>query len=168
MEWREAELTRAHDRLSFDCGEPELNEYLRRYARQNNETGGAKTFVAVPPDEPTHILGYYSVTPTSLENERVPRSLTSRLGRYPFPGFRLARLAVDRPAQGQGLGYELLLAAGERAIAAASIAGGVALVIDAENERAAAWYEAHGASRLPDDSRTLILPFAVLRAALDT
>lgn len=55
-EWREEPITRHHDRASFDCGSPELNTYLARYARQNHESGGAKTFVAVPPSTPTRIL----------------------------------------------------------------------------------------------------------------
>jgi hypothetical protein len=60
----------------------------------------------------------------------------------------------------------LLLSAGERAIAVAEVAGGVALAIDAKDERAARWYEGAGALRLLDDPRKLILPFATLAAAL--
>jgi len=61
--WREEALTRHHDRAGFDCGVPALNEYLRRYARQNHDSGGAKTFVAVAPEAPTIILGYYTISP---------------------------------------------------------------------------------------------------------
>jgi hypothetical protein len=56
--WREEALLRAHNRKGFDCGNDVLNDYLVRYARQNHESGGAKTFVAVPPDDPVRILGY--------------------------------------------------------------------------------------------------------------
>ena len=101
--WREEAITRRHNRKSFDCGSLELNEYLERYARQNHESGGAKTFVAVLPSEPTRVLGYYSISPGSIEFARVPAELTKKLGRYEVPVFRLGRLAVDRSVQGQGL-----------------------------------------------------------------
>ena len=64
--WREEALARSHDRKAFDCGDPALNDYLVRYARQNHESGSAKTFVAVSPEYPKRILGYYSVCPASL------------------------------------------------------------------------------------------------------
>jgi len=156
--WREEAITRRHNRKSFDCGSLELNEYLERYARQNHESGGAKTFVAVLPSEPTRVLGYYSISPGSIEFARVPAELTKKLGRYEVPVFRLGRLAVDRSVQGQGLGGELLLAAGIRALSVAAEVGGVALAIDAKDARAASWYARFGALRLLDDRLKLILP----------
>ena len=83
-----------------------------------------------------------------------------------MPGFRLARLAVDRKAQGHGLGGQLLLAAGRRCLLAAAEVGGVALVIDAKNERAANWYAGYGAVPLLDAPLTLLLPLATIQAAL--
>ena len=132
MDWREEPIGRQHDRKSFDCGSPELNQYLDRYARQNHESGGAnhKTFVAVSPAEPAHVLGFYSISPGAIEFARVPAKLTKKLGRYDVPLFRLGRLAIDRSAQGQGLGSDLLLAAGERALAVSVQVGGIALAID--------------------------------------
>jgi hypothetical protein len=58
LQWREEAIARHHDRSGFDCGSPELNAYLIRYARQNHESGGAKTFVAVFPNAPERVLGY--------------------------------------------------------------------------------------------------------------
>ena len=131
--WREDAIAKHHDRKAFDCGEPMLNEYLRRYARQNHTSGGAKTFVAVPLDEPVRVLGYYSLSPAEVSIDRVPERVRQGHGRYPLPGFRLARLAVARDHQDQGLGGQLLLSAGERCLAAASEVGGVVLLIDAMN-----------------------------------
>jgi len=164
--WREEAIGRRHDRKSFDCGSSELNEYLRRYARQNHESGGAKTFVAVPSDGPTQILGYYTISPGSIEFAAVPATVTRRLGRYEVPVFRLGRLAVDRSVQGSGLGGELLLAAGRRALSVAIEVGGVALAIDAKDERAAVWYERFGALRLLDDPLRLVLPLKTIADAL--
>jgi GNAT superfamily N-acetyltransferase len=165
-EWREESIGRHHDRKSFDCGSAVLNEYLIRYARQNHESGGAKTFVAVAPDAPTRVLGFYSISPGAVAFAHVPASLTKKLGRYDVPVFRLGRLAIDRSVQGRGFGGDLLLAAGERALAVAAEVGGVALAIDAKDERAANWYERFGALALLDDPLKLILPLAVIAEAI--
>jgi GNAT superfamily N-acetyltransferase len=164
--WREEALTRNHDRASFDCGVPALNEYLQRYARQNHESGGAKTFVAVSPETPAIVLGYYTISPGAIAFAKTPATITKRLGRYELPVFRLGRLAVSRAVQGRGLGGDLLLAAGERALAVAQEVGGVALAIDAKDERAAAWYERFGALRLLADPLKLVLPLDTIRATL--
>jgi GNAT superfamily N-acetyltransferase len=166
LEWREEALTRHHNRATFDCGVPALNEYLQRYARQNHDSGGAKTFVAVSPAAPTIVLGYYTISPGSIAFAKAPAAITRTLGRYEVPVFRLGRLAVSRGAQGRGLGGDLLLAAGERALAVAQQVGGVALAIDAKDERAAAWYERFGALRLLDDPLKLVLPLDTIRVTL--
>jgi GNAT superfamily N-acetyltransferase len=168
VDWREEPIGRQHDRTHFDCGATDLNEYLSRYARQNHESGGAKTFVAVSPAEPAHVLGFYSISPGSIEFARVPANLTRKLGRYDVPVFRLGRLAVDRSMQGQGLGGDLLLASGERALAVASQVGGVALAIDAKDDKAARWYERFGALPLLDDPLKLILPLGIVADAIRT
>jgi GNAT superfamily N-acetyltransferase len=124
--------------------------------------GGAKTFVAVSAAEPARIVGFYSISPGAIEFSLVPPKLTKKLGRYEVPVFRLGRLAVDMSVQGQGLGGDLLLAAGERALAVASDVGGVALAIDAKDEKAARWYERFGALPLLDDPLKLILPLAMI------
>ena len=166
LTWREEAIGRHHDRKSFDCGLSELNDYLSRYARQNHESGGAKTFVAVPPGEPARVLGYYSISPGAIEFARVPPDLTRKLGRYDVPVFRLGRLAVDLSVQGRGLGSDLLLAAGERALAVATEVGGTALAIDAKDENAAHWYGRFGALPLLDDPLKRILPLVVIADAI--
>jgi GNAT superfamily N-acetyltransferase len=166
FEWHEEPIARRHDRRAFDCGSAELNDYLDRYARQNHESGGAKTFVAVSAAEPARIMGYYTISPGGLEFGRVPAELTKKLGRYEVPVFRLGRLAVSQSLQRQGLGGDLLLAAGKRALAVAAEAGGVALAIDAKDAKAARWYERFGAMRLLDDRLKLVLPLSVINNAI--
>lgn len=168
MDWREEPIGRHHDRKHFDCGAEPLNTYLARHARQNHASGGAKTFVAVSPAEPSRILGYYSISPGAIEFARVPTSVTRKLGRYEVPVFRLARLAVDRAMQGQGLGGDLVLAAAVRALAVAAEVGGVALAIDAKDDKTMRWYERFGAVRLLDDPLKLVLPLSVIADAITT
>jgi len=166
LDWREEPIGRHHERKNFDCGSAELNEYLARYARQNHESGGAKSFVAVPPAEPARVLGYYSISPGAIEFARVPATLTRKLGRYEVPVFRLGRLAVSVSLHRHGLGSELFLAAGVRALSVAAQVGGVALAIDAKDERAAKWYERFGALRLLDDPFALVLPLDTIAASV--
>jgi GNAT superfamily N-acetyltransferase len=164
--WEEASLTRHHDRAIFDCGDKDLNAYLQRYARQNHESGGAKCFVAVPTDAPTRILGFYTLSPASIDYARTPALARKGLARYDVPVFRLGRLAVDRTVQGRGLGGVLLLRAGERCVRVANEVGGVALLIDAKNAQAAKWYSGHGALALLDAPLSLVLPLAAIVDAL--
>ncbi len=163
--WHEEPIGKAHDRHAFDCGEAALNEFLQRHARKSHELGGAKTFLAIDDDKKT-ILGFYSLSPASIEYARTPDIVRRGLARYDVPAFRLARLAVDRKIQGQGLGGQLLLAAGRRCLLAAAEVGGVALLIDATNDRVARWYAVHGAVPLADAPLTLLLPLSTIAAAL--
>ncbi|HXG90034.1 MAG TPA: hypothetical protein VNJ02_17030 [Vicinamibacterales bacterium] len=79
--WVERALARHHDRAGFDCGTAALNEYLQRYARQNHESGGAKTVVAVAATTPDTILGYYTIRPGAIAFAKAPPTVTKRLGR---------------------------------------------------------------------------------------
>jgi hypothetical protein len=99
--WREDAISRGHDWRNFDFGTTELNDYLRRYARQNDESGGTKTFVAEPPTEPVRILGYYRISPDASEFANAPSTVTSMLGRYEVTVFRLGWLAVAPSDQGR-------------------------------------------------------------------
>ncbi len=165
--WHEEPIAKRHDRASFDCGDPALNDFLRRHARQSHEKGAAKTFVSISKAEPTTILGFYSLCPGGLEYARAPELVRKGLARHDVPVFRLVRLAVSRSVQGQGLGGELIFAAGRRCLRAATEIGGVAMLIDAKDDRAAKWYSSYGAVPLEDAPLTLILALATLEGALE-
>jgi GNAT superfamily N-acetyltransferase len=167
-DWREEPIAKKHDRVSFDCGEPALNDFLRRHARQSHDKGAAKTFLAVSKSDGETILGFYSLCPASLEHSRAPEVLRKGLARHDVPVFRLARLAVNRSVQGHGLGGQLLLTAGRRCLLAATEVGGVALLIDAKDERAAKWYASFCAVPLADAPLSLVLPLATVQAALES
>jgi len=164
--WHEEPISKKHDRDAFDCGEEALNEFLRRYARKSHDLGGAKTFLAIDDGDNKAILGFYSLSPASVEYARTPDIVKRGLARHDVPGFRLARLAVDRKLQGQGIGGQLLLAAGRRCLRAAAEIGGVVLIIDAKNEKVARWYASYGAAPLLDAPLSLLLPLATMEAAL--
>ena len=165
--WHEESIDKKHDREAFDCGEEALNHFLRRHARKSHEVGGAKTFLAIDDGGGKTVLGFYSLCPASVHYTRTPEIVRRGLARHDVPGFRLARLAVDRRFQGQGIGGQLLLAAGRRCLLASSEVGGVVLVIDAKNERAAAWYAVYGAVPLLDTPLCLLLPLATIEAAFN-
>ena len=167
MAWREEAISSQHDRAGFDCGSDDLNEYLRRYARQNHDRSHTKTYVAVPITEPSRILGYYSITPASVDFDTVSENLTRRFPRYPLPVFLLARLAVHRNLQRQGIGSELFLAAGLRCLRAADEVGGLALFIEAKDEPAASWYRRLGAITPLDSEFRLIMPLATIARAVE-
>ena len=112
------------------------------------------------------MLGYYTLSPASIAYDRTPKVIQRGLARYEVPVFRLGRLAVDLSVQGQGLGGQLLLAAGRRAILVASQAGGVALLIDAKNEKVARWYADYGAIPLSDQPLSMLLPLKTIHQAL--
>ena len=164
--WHEEPIGKRHDRDAFDCGEAPLNEFLQRHARKSHDLGGAKTFVAIGDADNKTILGFYSLSPASVEYARTPGIVKPGLARYDVPCFRLDRLGVDRKLQGQGLGGQLLLAAGRRCLLAAAEVGGVALLIDAKNKSAAGWYTRYGVVPLEDAPLTLMLPLATIKLVL--
>jgi GNAT superfamily N-acetyltransferase len=164
--WREEPISKKHDRKSFDCGDAPMNDFLQRYARQSNESGAAKTFLAIDGADGKTILGFYSVAPGSMAYAETPEVVRRGLARHDVPGFRLVRIATDLRWQGCGLGGLLLAAAARRCLRAAVEVGGVVLIIDAKNDRAAGWYKNYGAVPLSNKPLTLVMPLATFAASL--
>lgn len=164
--WHEEAISKKHDRKMFNCGDAALNDFLQHYARQSHDRGGSKTFLAIDDTDDKTILGFYSVTPGALSYAETPETMRRGLAQHDVPGFRLVRIAIDVRVQGQGLGGQLLVAAARRCLRAAAEAGGVLLIIDAKNERAAKWYMSYGAVRLNDRPLTLVMPLAAFAAEL--
>ena len=164
--WHEEPISKNHDRQGFDCGQHELNAFLRDHARQSHERSAAKTFLAIDDGDGKTVHGYYSLSPASIEYARTPEIVRRGLGRYDIGAFRLGRLAVSNALHGQGLGGQLLLAAGRRCLRVAQEVGGTVLLIDAKNAQVAAWYASYGALALLDAPLTLLLPLDLVAAAL--
>jgi len=156
--WREEAITKSHDRQSFDCGNPAMNEFLRRHARQSHVQNAAKTFCAIETSASHRVLGFYTVAPSAVARETVPEAMAKGLPRYDVAGFKLALIATDLTVAGQGLGGQLLAAAARRCLRVAAEAGGVLLIIDAKDDRAARWYAGYGAEPLHGQPLTLVMP----------
>lgn len=149
-------LAGSHDRQGFDCGRQELNDWLWQVARQHQDKGLSKAFVAVREDEPARICAYYALTLAELESRHLPDVWRKKLPRR-IPGVRLGRLAVDRQYQGKGLGELLLVDALTRARRIYAEAGGVGLFVDALDEQAAGYYRRFGFQSAPDNPLLLFL-----------
>lgn len=151
-----------HDRQGFDCGTPVLNQFLQRQARQNADRNVGVTHVAVAGAGEPKILAYYTLLTRVVSAEVVP---DRKLPRGDIGVALLGRLAVDRAAQGQGLGKLCLLRAMTQVENAAREIGLHALVLDALDEQARAWYLqlGFGFQTLLDDPNHPYLPVATIR-----
>jgi len=165
------ELGSHHRRREFSCGEQSLDEYIRRYARQDAKRNVSKVFVASPPDDPGKILGYYTISAGSVQTPQLPMGVQKRLPKYPVPVALLGRLAISREHQGGGLGKILLADALKRIVQASEILGVYAIVVDvvavdALHDRARAYYEQFGFISFPDQPLRLFLPLETISRSL--
>ena len=163
--WREEAIDKKHNRKGFDCGQADINTFLAQHARKAHENGASKTYVAVDKADGATVLGFYTLSPAQVDFDRVPE-VARPGGRYAVGGFQLGRLGVDKKFQGHGLGGQLLIAAAERCIRASAEMGGTALMIDAKDEKGAAWYKLYGAVSLNDMPLSLLLPYSLFKKAL--
>lgn len=134
-------LSAAHDCEGFDCGHPVLNEWLRRYALQNQRANAARTFVVC---RESRVIGYYSLAVGAVDYAAASERIRKGLARHPVPVMILARLAVDVAHQGKKIGQSLLKDAVMRTLQAAEFAGIRAILVQAKDERARSFYEQFG------------------------
>lgn len=152
--WIES-LQNHHERSDFDCGNAWLNDYLRRYARQNTANGSSRTFVAVLPTQ-TRVCGYFTLSAGAVALADFPE--TERKGRPRLvPTVHLGRLAVAREFQGQGLGYSLMRTAMETTVQVEELVGVAALELWAIDDAARSYYLRYGFVSLLDDQLHLYL-----------
>lgn len=147
-----------HDRQGFDCGEPALNEYLQRFAEQHRRKGISAAYVLVESSVPSLILGYYTLSAAEVDVQNLAEADRKRLPRYPIPCFRMGRLACRTDRRGQGLGKLLLGCAVDRCLKAREQVAAYALIVDAKDEVAKAFYQHFGFTALRDSGLTLHLP----------
>lgn len=153
----------AHHRLdAFTCGEPSLDDWLKRRAWTNQGTGATRTFVVS--DAQDRVLGFYGLSAGAVAHQ-VATGAVKRNMPDPIPVLILARLAVDRHAQGIKLGAALLQDAVKRAVAVSQEAGVRALLVHAMHERARQFYEHYGFRASPVHPMTLMLPLNVRSVA---
>ena len=158
-------LASRHQRDSFSCGSDILDRYLRRQAGQDSRKHVAATFVLVENNE-SKVLGYYTLSATSLRLTDLPEQTAQRLPRYPFvPAILLGRLAVDRNSHGKKYGQLLLIDALKRCLNTREI-GWAAVMVDAKDEQSASFYAHHHFICLSPGAFRLFLPRSTIASFL--
>jgi ribosomal protein S18 acetylase RimI-like enzyme len=145
----------SHERDGFICGVEVLDQYLASQASQDVRRRVSGCYVAVEVSS-GKVAGFYTLAAGSVPLSDLPPEYAKRLPRYPaVPVARIGRLAIDKAFQGQKLGGALLADAAVRA--ARSEVAVFALIVDAKDDAAAAFYRHHGFERIGDNDRQLIV-----------
>lgn len=155
-----------HSRASFSSGQPDLDEWFRRRASQDEKRNVARTFVAL--DDALDVVGFYSLSTFTLALEDLPDEIARKLPRYDaIPAALIGRLARDERVRGQGIGELLLADAVRRILGAGRSVAVFAIVVDAKDDRAVAFYRAFGFNPFPSRPNRLFLLTSTVVAALD-
>ena len=158
-------LSKTHNRTAFDCSDNELNNYLKKIARQHITKGISKTFVLVDIDNPTKIIAYMTLIVCEIYADEIPHNWKNK---YPekIPAAKLARLAVSANQQRKGYGELLIIDAMQKTLNVSSSIGIAGLFVDAKHERAKAYYEQFCFISLPEQLDNLFLPLQTLTKSL--
>jgi len=150
----------------FECGEPALDEWLKRHARAAQASDSARVYVATLEDGET-VIGYYALAAAQIApDEATARALKGQPRARPVPAILLARLAVDRSHQGGGVGRSLLQDVLLRCVEAADAIGARVLLVHAKHQEAKAWYMQVGFEESPTDPLHLLMLLKDVRAFL--
>jgi GNAT superfamily N-acetyltransferase len=145
-----------HDLSDFECGEPALDNWLRRRALSNEESGASRTYVVCAGQK---VVGYYALAVGAIAHAGAPGRVRRNMP-DPVPVMVIGRLAVHKDCQGKTIGPSLLRDAILRTLQAADIAGIRAIVVHAISERARQFYEDCGFRGSPMDPMTLFITVA--------
>lgn len=150
-----------HRREEFSCESSELTGFFRTRARQEARSRTSACFVLVPVADPGLIAGFYTLSASSIELEKLPVELTRKLPRYPrLPATLLGRLARTSAFKGQGIGDLLMVDALKRSYASSSVIGSIAVVVDPKDGPAKEFYQAFGFQ--PLDEQKMFLPMKAI------
>src|SRR6476646_2870257 len=151
-------LSRHIDRSQFSCGQPSLDAYIKQRAAQDQRRNVATVFAMVDPDDDQRIAGYYTLSACAIRLNDIPDDLRIHLPRYAeIPAVLLGRLAVDRGYQGKDVGKGLIMDALERIHRERQHVAIWAVIVDAIDEDARAFYERFDFERFPDNPHRLFL-----------
>ena len=160
-------LGKHHDRAAFSCGQPDLDDWFRRRASQDEKRNVARVFVAV--DDELGVIGFYSLSSFTLSIPDLPADIARKLPRYDaIPAALIGRLARDERARGRSVGEILLADAIRRILGAARSLAVFAIVVEAKDARASDFYKAFGFRPFPLRPQRLFLLAATAVAALGT
>ena len=148
-------LTKAHQTELFDSGEAVLDEWLRKRALTNQQSGASRTYVICQADF-CRVVGYFALGMGQILSTEATGAMRRNMPKT-IPAVMLGRLAIDQPWQGQGLGRALLAEAVARATRASHDVSAGLVVVHAISPRAEAFYLHHGFTRLPVDTPTFAL-----------
>ncbi|MCV3210640.1 GNAT family N-acetyltransferase [Mesorhizobium sp. YC-39] len=158
-------LDGSHDRKAFNCGVLALDRYIREQASQDVKRRVGNCFVAVDRNAGA-IAGYYTLAASSIPVASLPEDQAKRLPHYPIlPAILIGRLAVDTRYQGQRIGSALIVDALRRSISAAPAS--FALIVDAKDDQAVAFYRKHGFTPFQSRPLSLFLPIATALKLFD-
>lgn len=134
-------LDSSFDRNQFNCGTEVLNKFLKNHARQNQDKGISRSFVAIEAgDSKKRVLGFYSQSMAQVELSSFQEDIQRKLPKHPVPAARIGRLATDISMRGQGLGKLLVVDALQRVKTVSSHIGVYAVIVDAKNQIAKDFY----------------------------
>lgn len=156
-------LTAAHDVSAFSCGKPTLDHWLKTRALSNQQKGFTAVLVV---HEVGRVIGYYGLAPTAVVPAVLPRSIRTGQPPDPVPCLLLGQLATDTGWAGQGIGTGLVKHALQRCVQAAALVGGRALMVNAVDEEAAAFWRRRGFMPSKDDPLVLFRSIADIAASL--
>lgn len=151
-------LNSAHDVSTFSCGKPALDRWLKTRALSNQEKGFTAVIVV---HQDKRVVGYYGLAPTAIVPARLPRSIGTGQPPDPVPCLLLGQLATDEGWRGRGIGTGLVKHALQRCVTASSLIGGRALIVNAVDRDAAAFWMRRGFITSKDD------PLVLFRAISD-
>ena len=155
-------LASHHDREGFSCGNERLDTYLRRQATQDVKKHVAVAFVLT--NDSRLIAGYYTLSQYSVELDAIPEDIARKLPKYPtVPATLIGRLAISTSFRGQRLGEFLLMDALNRCLFGSTQVGSAAVIVDAKDEEALAFYKKYGFLELPTISWRLFLPMVTIK-----
>lgn len=140
---RYSEVKEELDCSNFDCGEGALNDYIKSYVSQDEKKNLCRAYVLVE-DDTAALMGYYTLSSSSVQFEEFPDELKKRFPRYPIPVALIGRLALDKAHQGQGIGAELIADALKRALQISKEMGFTAVIVQAKNAAAVTFYKKFG------------------------
>ena len=157
-----------HDRGSFDCGENDLNLFIKKQASKHMQVGISKTMILpdIIPQENNKfkICAFYTIAPSSIKRESLPAKRAKKLPHYPVPVFLLAQMAIHTDYQGKGLGKITLIKALEYLWQVNSQMTAYAIAVDCLNDNVKQFYGKYGFETLCDynGKKRMYLPMKVV------